>query len=114
MTNEYPSRRWPLRWAAGLILAGLASLLPTPHSLLPAGAPLPAANAEARLRRDVTFLASDECEGRGPGTRGIDRAADYLATQFRQAGLKPGNGKSYFQPFTIPGSVLDRPATLVL
>src|ERR687885_1016488 len=98
MTNEYPSRRWPLRWAAGLILAGLASLLPTPHSLLPAGAPLPAANAEARLRRDVTFLASDQCEGRGPTTRGIERAAEYIAEQFRTIGLKPGAEGSYFQP----------------
>ena len=30
------------------------------------------------------FLASDECEGRGLGTKGIDLAADYLADQLRQ------------------------------
>ncbi len=78
--------------------------------------PAPAsANAEARMRRDITFLASDQCEGRGPGTRGIDKAADYIADQFRKAGLKPG-GKdgSYFQPFTIKASVLDEPARLTL
>ena len=45
--------------------------------------------AEARLRRDVTFLASDECEGRGIGTKGLDKAADYIVAQFTEAGLKP-------------------------
>jgi hypothetical protein len=60
---------------------------------------------EARMKRDVTFLASDECEGRGPGTQGIDRAALYVAEQFKVAGLKPGGpGGSYFQPFPIKGS----------
>jgi hypothetical protein len=59
---------------------------------------------EARLRRDITFLASDECEGRGPGTKGIDKAAAYIAAKFEKAGLKPGGpGGSYFQPFTVSG-----------
>jgi hypothetical protein len=61
--------------------------------------------AEARLRKDVTFLASDVCEGRGPTTAGINKAADYLAAQFKQIGLKPGYKGSYFQPFAITGAV---------
>jgi hypothetical protein len=62
-------------------------------------------DAEARMRRDVTFLASDECEGRGPETKGINKAADYIARQFKLAGLKPGGpGGNYFQPFTIRGT----------
>jgi shikimate dehydrogenase len=36
----------------------------------------------------VTYLASDELEGRGPGTKGIDLAADYIAAQFEKMGLK--------------------------
>src|SRR5262245_32710066 len=54
----------------------------------------------ARMRKDITFLASDDCEGRGVGTLGLDLAAQYIAVQFSQAGLKPGgvNG-TYFQPF---------------
>jgi hypothetical protein len=61
-------------------------------------------DSEARMKRDITFLASDECEGRGPGTKGIDKAADYVAAQFKEAGLKPGGPSgSYFQPFTISG-----------
>ncbi len=81
-------------------------------------APAPSAErtaSEARLRRDITFLAADECEGRGPGTPGIDKAADYIADQFKKAGLKPaGADGSYFQPFTINASVLDEPARLSL
>jgi hypothetical protein len=53
-----------------------------------------------RMKKDITFLASDECEGRGVGTLGLDLAAQYVAVQFKMAGLKPGgvNG-TYFQPF---------------
>ncbi|HTU90263.1 MAG TPA: M28 family peptidase [Gemmataceae bacterium] len=71
--------------------------------------------SEARLRRDITFLASDECEGRGPGTRGIDKAADYIVEQFKKAGLKAGGADgSYLQPFTVNANVLDEPARFVL
>src|SRR5207244_3579370 len=71
--------------------------------------------SEARMRRDVTYLASDECEGRGPGTKGIDKAADYIAGEFKKAGLKPGGTAGYFQPFTIfEGARQDGPATLKL
>jgi hypothetical protein len=62
-------------------------------------------DAENRLRTDVTFLASDACEGRGPTTEGLNKAADYIAAEFKKAGLKPGvKGESYFQPFAIPGA----------
>src|SRR6516164_8429249 len=58
--------------------------------------------SEARMRRDINFLASDECEGRGPGTKGIDKAAAYIASEFQKAGLKPGGDDGgYFQPFTV-------------
>jgi Peptidase family M28/PDZ domain/PA domain len=62
-----------------------------------------------RMKKDITFLASDECEGRGVGTLGLDLAAQYIAVQFKMAGLKPGgvNG-TYFQPFPFcTGSQLD-------
>src|SRR4051794_15463294 len=73
------------------------------------------AASEARLKKDVTYLASDELEGRGVTTHGIDLAADYVATEFKKAGLKPaGKDGSYFQPFTMPGAVLLKPATLSL
>jgi hypothetical protein len=69
------------------------------------------AAVQDRLRRDVTFLASDECEGRGITTRGIQLAADYIAAEFKKAGLKPcGPDGSYFQNFDIKGSgTLEQP-----
>lgn len=69
-----------------------------------------------RMRRDITFLASPECEGRGPGTKGIDRAADHIVEAFKKAGLKPGGVKgTYLQPFTVSGETeLVQPGQLVL
>lgn len=69
---------------------------------------------EARMRRDLTFLASDECEGRGVTTHGIELAANYIARQFRAAGLRPAAGESYFQRFTMPANVLDGVPRLTL
>ncbi len=74
-----------------------------------------AEESEARLKRDIFFLASDECEGRGPTTVGLVKAGDYIAAEFRKAGLKPGNPDgTYFQNFTISGARKTGPATLVL
>jgi hypothetical protein len=57
---------------------------------------------EKRLTSDLRFLTSDECEGRGVGTKGLDLAAEYIERQFVNAGLKPGgpNG-SFYQPFQL-------------
>src|SRR5487761_469974 len=56
----------------------------------------------ARYMRDVIFLASDAMKGRGNGSPELDQAADYIAGQFRLAGLQPaGENKSYFQSFEI-------------
>lgn len=48
----------------------------------------------------VKTLASDEFEGRGPGTPGEDKTVEYLQAQMKRIGLKAGNGDSYFQ--TVP------------
>ncbi len=68
------------------------------------------------MRRDLTFLASDECEGRGVRTQGIHKAATHIVKQFEQAGLKPGGpNNTWFQPFTMSaGAELQGPATLRL
>ncbi len=102
------SARWP-----ALALAAFAALAVTRFA--PGEAASRVAESEARLKRDVTFLASDACEGRGVTTEGIRKAADYIAAEFRKAGLKPGGvDGTYFQPFTIPGATLEAPATLSL
>src|SRR4051794_30761195 len=62
--------------------------------------------SEAHLRADVTFLASDECEGRGPNTRGLDKAADYIRVRMGKIGLTPGSKDGgWYQPFGLPGAV---------
>jgi Zn-dependent M28 family amino/carboxypeptidase len=56
------------------------------------------------LIRHIKTLASDEYEGRGPGTRGEDLSIKYIADQFQQAGLVPGNTDgSYFQNVPLVG-----------
>src|SRR5271155_2266253 len=51
-----------------------------------------------KIRAHVRFLASDLLDGRGPGTRGAQIAAEYIATQFALDGLKPaGDNGTYFQ-----------------
>jgi aminopeptidase YwaD len=56
---------------------------------------------EPQLRKDVTFLASDTTEGRGIGTKGIGKAADYIHGRLKSIGLQPAFGKSYRQQFPI-------------
>jgi Zn-dependent M28 family amino/carboxypeptidase len=64
-----------------------------------------------RIAEHVRFLANDLLEGRGTGTRGGDIAANYIASQFAQYGLKPaGDNGSYLQKVEFVG-VKTLPAT---
>ena len=50
------------------------------------------------MRGDLSFLASDLLDGRGTPSRGLDLAAEFIASRFRRAGLEPAEpGGSYFQ-----------------
>jgi hypothetical protein len=49
------------------------------------------------LRGHLSFLASDLLEGRDTPSRGLDLAAEYIAAQFRRAGLEPVGDDGYFQ-----------------
>jgi Zn-dependent M28 family amino/carboxypeptidase len=62
-------------------------------------------------RKTLTYLASDELEGRGVGTNGLDLAASYIARRFGSLGLRTLPGQAdYFQPFpyTISATVGDK------
>lgn len=48
------------------------------------------------LRGHLSFIASDLLEGRDTPSRGLDVAAEYIAAQFRRAGLEPAVKGSYF------------------
>jgi Zn-dependent M28 family amino/carboxypeptidase len=70
---------------------------------LPArAADTPPAVSAARIKADVAFLASDRLEGRGPGTRGEELTTDFIAAEFKKAGLKPAGAQgTYFQPVPL-------------
>lgn len=53
------------------------------------------------LRGNLSFLASDLLEGRATPSRGLDLAAEYIAAQFRRAGLEPAGDDGYFQTATL-------------
>ncbi len=49
------------------------------------------------LRGHLSFIASDLLEGRDTPSAGLDIAAEYIAAQFRRAGLEPLGDDGYFQ-----------------
>src|SRR5207245_7614848 len=56
------------------------------------------------LLAHIKTLASDEFEGRSPGTKGEELSIKYISDQFRSIGLKPGNPDgSYFQEVPLAG-----------
>jgi len=77
-------------WFAAILFAAAASLLaadelterlqPALESITPDG-----------LLAHIKVLASDEFEGRAPGTKGEELSVKYISDQFKQIGLKPGN-----------------------
>jgi len=53
------------------------------------------------LLAHIKFLASDDLKGRANGSPELERAGDYVAQQFKAAGLAPGEGDGWFQPFDL-------------
>ncbi|MGC2029826.1 MAG: M28 family metallopeptidase [Steroidobacteraceae bacterium] len=69
---------------------------------------------ETVFRTHVRMLASDDFEGRKPGTTGEEKTVAYLVEQFRKLGLKPGNGESFLQPVPMVESVAAADASLTV
>ncbi|HLF85019.1 MAG TPA: M28 family peptidase [Blastocatellia bacterium] len=61
------------------------------------------------LRGHLSFIASDALEGRNTPSRGLDIAAEYIAAQFRRAGLEPAGDDGYFQTanFVLAETAMD-------
>lgn len=59
------------------------------------------APSAARITKTVHYLASEKLKGRGTNEKGGEKASRYVAAQFRQLGLEPGNNGQYYQPFTF-------------
>ena len=94
---------WAL--AGGHALAAEATLPPPSHTF---GPDISAEDFAQHLR----VLASDEFEGRAPGSRGETLTLAYLEQQFRRLGLEPGNGDSYLQRVPMLQSTADPATTL--
>ena len=102
--------RSPLLLSLALLAALSACKRETPATATPEpAAPTAPAAPEHAFAADINAadfselvktLASDEFEGRGPGTPGEDKTVEYIQAQMKRIGLKPGNGDSYFQ--TVP------------
>lgn len=54
-----------------------------------------------RFLAHVKYLASPEMRGRATGSPELEKAADYIAHEFRSMGLKPVEGSSYYQAFPV-------------
>ena len=87
---KYSDRLWVF-WVPAL-LAGCAAA--------PTAAP-PVAISATEYQRHIVTLASDEFEGRKPGTAGERKTVDYLVAEFKKLGLKPGNRGAWTQEVPI-------------
>ena len=61
----------------------------------------------------ISFLASPLLKGRMNGEEGLEIAAQYIASQAKLLGLKPANGKSYFQPYAVNKKIMNPDKTKV-
>jgi Zn-dependent M28 family amino/carboxypeptidase len=65
-----------------------------------------------RIRATVKYLSDDALEGRGTGQKGGDKAADWMAAQFKKYGLVPaGDHGTYFQNVAFYGVTTDQQQT---
>jgi Zn-dependent M28 family amino/carboxypeptidase len=94
-----------LLWAEGGAGAGGSKTAKAPSVKLPGPAfvALETITPE-HIRWHVRYLSHDLLEGRGTGQRGGDIAAEYIATQFAEYGLKPaGDHGTYMQKVPLVG-----------
>ncbi len=66
----------------------------------------------AKMRDRVIRLSADDFEGRGPGTAGGKRAAQYIADQMKASGVRPATKSGYFQNVRLVGLKAD-PTTVL-
>jgi len=87
---------WLATLAASAAFGGAAPAAP-PENL---SAALQAIDS-ADMMQHIKVMASDDFEGRSPGTRGETLTVEYLVRQFKKLGLKPGNQDSSYTQ-TVP------------
>ncbi len=97
-----PFRRWPR--AAALFFCLLVPRIAAASDTLDVHRHSKDASlfSEATYKKNISYLASDELEGRGTGQEGIDKAAEFIEAWFKKCGVRPAGDKgTYFQNFTL-------------
>ena len=91
------------RWFVAVLCAA-AMALPAADELALRLQPALEAITPDGLLAHIKILASDEFEGRAPGTKGEELSVKYITEQFKQIGLKPGNPDgTYTQEVPLAG-----------
>src|SRR5436190_2789548 len=91
------------RWFLAILCASATSLFAADELALRLQPALEAITPDGMLAH-IKVLASDEFEGRSPGTKGEELSVKYIADQFKQIGLKPGNpDETYTQEVPLAG-----------
>ncbi len=84
-------------------LFATTAVLAVENPALPPQAALDAIKGDDLLKH-IKVLASDEFEGRAPGSKGEELSVKYITEQFKNVGLKPGNPNgSYVQEVPLAG-----------
>jgi len=100
-----------------MISVSRSSLLLLPIGLLGVAAAFGAETSAAvdpeRISQAVKVLASDEFEGRAPGTPGETKTIEWLSNRFRELGLEPGGERgSWTQTVPLVRTQVNPPATM--
>jgi Zn-dependent M28 family amino/carboxypeptidase len=91
------------RWVIAVFLTATISLFAVDELALRLEPALEAITPDGMLAH-IKVLASDEFEGRAPGTKGEELSVKYISDQFKQIGLKPGNPDgTYTQEVPLAG-----------
>jgi Zn-dependent M28 family amino/carboxypeptidase len=75
----------------------------------PAASVSGAVDPASRWFAHVEALANDDMRGRETGSPEHRKAADYVAEQFKRAGLQPAGTDGYFQPVSFRSRTIDEP-----
>jgi Tol biopolymer transport system component len=75
--------------------------------------PAPETAAADRFASAVAYLAADERDGRGVGTKGIEAAARMVEDQLKAAGVEPALKGGWRQPFEVTTRVVRKPDTAI-
>jgi Zn-dependent M28 family amino/carboxypeptidase len=100
-------------WGQWCVLAWVG-LLSTACTTQPKVPPPTTDIDETAFRNHLRILASDDFEGRKPGTPGEEKTVAYLVEQFHKLGLKPGNGDSYLQAVPMVEILAGNDASLTI